>query len=1224
MQDPVAEIEPIVMSLSSIPLLVGDNNSNTSNNNNNTNTDNAEVAEEESLSSGCILGHDSTAATAEPTEQQEPSTLQVDAMNTPTTRETALEKPSAKSPTAQLQQETSVLPWSQVLASPTVAIFSPSSTDTHDTTFYATGLRLAAARAKQTNHANRRCLAVLLDITSLWENYAQAIFKAGQGLQPILSSTTVAAAAATPSLLSVQEATLSWSRECHKLARTVRECLVAQWQGLLVSTHPDAVATIVATLSASRQACVVARQRARHVQEKYRRAVQEAEAAARECQSKESTEMEADVAFTNATASAVTTATVTTESALILEPAAASEVPVRVATKLKQVQRHLAAYQRLVAVENQAVKQCQRLEGMALESMQNLEEDRVVAFCHATRTTLAAQREAVNEMVLALKQDGNEQGASETLVSEKKGRKSLVNLLKATSGQFDAMESSGIMDTETLGLPEEVGKLRDQVRTQIAARSSRIQVVRGLAQFLEHVSSVSAKLGTNLKQLVGKQDESKTNGSMEPLDVALSACEGSQTLTLWNAVAKTIEQEAEAALFLASSLRSLRSQKLDGVLLYSEKSMKVTVESDDAMWRQLCEAARCQSRAEHRYRQNTAQSAKARDRVKSVDSAEKSPSSPKKVNKHLANMFSILPDGGGHAMKMLAPGARASIVQRNLEEADQKEFKGRQILDAAVEATARALDAYKFSAEALSVKYEAEDKSGWLDIKVVLESFVKEAESLRTSRGKALEDTVVVLDTDALVGTVTDINEWAIKTQGIIAKRLTEAEDDSSGNQKSFGAGFMLDLDTIESDAIRGMLASVSREVVEAMDSFDDDEKTDEMGSETVVEDGNASPSTSAIGEGSSPRVSIGDAQSSIEEKQTPMWMKRSLPAPIMTGKSEKANTLRRTLTLGKKILGRADSGASPLDTDTEIFLKYFWPDTKVDPQTVPPVVGSFSCSFRDSSQRLPSQYGRLFVTSARLVFVSWSQKRLVLKWSEVAGIEMGKNFVNAADNTLLITYAKGIDESMAVLGGFGDRSQAFLLVENAREEEKTVSEEMAAAREAPIGTPTERFVGDSAAKVPPDDTIQKMEVVLSKHLRNISIQRYYEIVWSEGNGTDVTPIYGPWLRKASFDVEIGEWKFSDVEGTWCNERFSQKRVVKFKVQRRTHLYIGPPIASVIQTHFCRIECNDKCVVGMTVEFEGIPYSDSFAVSVGRDGRRRFRQPQEGTRKATYQTLNAC
>jgi hypothetical protein len=122
---------------------------------------------------------------------------------------------------------------------------------------------------------------------------------------------------------------------------------------------------------------------------------------------------------------------------------------------------------------------------------------------------LAAERDALNEMGITLKEDADER-SSETPVSEKKGQKtSLANLWKATSILFD-VDSSGVMDAETLGLPEETGKLRDQLRLQIAARSTRIQVVRGLATFLENVATVSAKLGTGLKQLLGKDQNKNT------------------------------------------------------------------------------------------------------------------------------------------------------------------------------------------------------------------------------------------------------------------------------------------------------------------------------------------------------------------------------------------------------------------------------------------------------------------------------------------------------------------------------------------------------------------------------------------------------------------------------------------------------------------------------------------------------------------------------------------
>jgi hypothetical protein len=57
-------------------------------------------------------------------------------------------------------------------------------------------------------------------------------------------------------------------------------------------------------------------------------------------------------------------------------------------------------------------------------------------------------------------------------------------------------------------------------------------------------------------------------------------------------------------------------------------------------------------------------------------------------------------------------------------------------------------------------------------------------------------------------------------------------------------------------------------------------------------------------------------------------------------------------------------------------------------------------------------------------------------------------------------------------------------------------------------------------------------------------------------------------------------------------------QVITFKFKRTTHLYVGPPIAGVTQTQYCRLQGNDKCIVSMTVEMDGIPYSDCFSVEV--------------------------
>jgi hypothetical protein len=73
----------------------------------------------------------------------------------------------------------------------------------------------------------------------------------------------------------------------------------------------------------------------------------------------------------------------------------------------------------------------------------------------------------------------------------------------------------------------------------------------------------------------------------------------------------------------------------------------------------------------------------------------------------------------------------------------------------------------------------------------------------------------------------------------------------------------------------------------------------------------------------------------------------------------------------------------------------------------------------------------------------------------------------------------------------------------------------------------------------------------------------------------------------------------------WCKESYPQRRYCTFKFNRKSHLYIGPPVAFVKQMQYCRVEKNDKCVLAISASFEGIPYSDTFAVEMRWVARRK-------------------
>jgi len=114
---------------------------------------------------------------------------------------------------------------------------------------------------------------------------------------------------------------------------------------------------------------------------------------------------------------------------------------------------------------------------------------------------------------------------------------------------------------------------------------------------------------------------------------------------------------------------------------------------------------------------------------------------------------------------------------------------------------------------------------------------------------------------------------------------------------------------------------------------------------------------------------------------------------------------------------------------------------------------------------------------------------------------------------------------------------------------------------------------------LPLDKQLLLMDTIINKTLKDVSVQDWYDICWSEGCGTDKADCFGPWLLDSGkMDVRVGDWQLAEegehFVGEWDKEGYSQKREVTFRFERTTHLYTGPPIANVKQTHYCRIEGN--------------------------------------------------
>lgn len=713
----------------------------------------------------------------------------------------------------------------------------------------------------------------------------------------------------------------------------------------------------------------------------------------------------------------------------------------------------------------------------------------------------------------------------------------------------DEEDGAGAMDAETLGLPLEIGHLRDKVRSLASARARSVQTARILAAFLDSLAVASTKLGNGLIQQQLKGFDSVREA------MTMTTSEGERAIKLWSGLSKALGQEGDEALVFAERLASLRSETFDHILVYAGKILKPCTERDNATWKQLCDAARSQAKAEVRYREASAQKARARDRCKSVDSDATAGSSlgitaSKHMSQSLASMFSILPNGGEHAMKVLDPSTRATMAHLSLDEADQKESKERQLLDSAMELTALSLEAYKSSAD--TVLRQCGDQEP-VDYGSLLVAFGAHVAVFQTARLDSLQSVQQLTVPRAWADASSYLNAWSVATEEIL-----KVCRDSATPDLSVATEPMLSVLLEQSEEIQRALRSLEVHpdgLPDATDGALDDETETE-----AADEGPVFLSTTPVRERAASSPSVNTSKSPVDESAT-SWLLRSLTMPD-------TDSIFGKLTMVKKVPRIRQPDFDAVDSETSIFTRFFWPED-LDSKSTPRIADSFACSFRDGAQRFPFQYGRVFITNIQLIFVGWTRKQLSLQWEAVVSVEPIKNNLSAQDDSLIVKCRKNgsTEESYMVLSGFFNRQQAFEQIEQSRVTS-------AAPSTAPTDMVTPPPTPDrSLGVVPADETLGKMVGIVSGRLGSLSIQNFYEIIWSESNATNEKAFYQPWLEKECFDIEMGKWQVSDFTGQWCGEHYTQKRELRFKVKRKTHLYIGPPVANVAQVRLivCRL-----------------------------------------------------
>jgi hypothetical protein len=390
--------------------------------------------------------------------------------------------------------------WSDVLRSPSNGeAFSPSLEWNKPGHLHGLGLRAATDRAKRLSHTGRRCASLLNDVATLQSAFAQDILKACQTQFPLNASKL------SGKFRSVQRSLVSFANQIQGFVVSVRGS-VARPLNSSMTTMGETVPNIFDRYIETRVKCTAARSAALRARAKYAKAVQQAEAVIREMQQakeagdagkQSSNPAVEDDTSGNADQSSFFTSDQSLEKKIQKFGRRYNVSLEKLTVVLNDVKLLETKYRELVADENQAVALSEMMEAMALEALQKLEEERLQFFVETMSRALEAEKGSLDKMVLSTTSvEPTESSASMVKAEEEKKPKDFFKTLLKTQEDEDGV---GLMEAETLGLPEELGLLRDKAKGSLVDRSTRCDVMRSLAGFLEAVAVAANTLASELQ-----------------------------------------------------------------------------------------------------------------------------------------------------------------------------------------------------------------------------------------------------------------------------------------------------------------------------------------------------------------------------------------------------------------------------------------------------------------------------------------------------------------------------------------------------------------------------------------------------------------------------------------------------------------------------------------------------------------------------------------------------
>ena len=172
--------------------------------------------------------------------------------------------------------------------------------------------------------------------------------------------------------------------------------------------------------------------------------------------------------------------------------------------RLKLIQSSRTQYKKYIDEENSFVILSQESEALALNTTQKAEEDQMNFFVKDILSQVfPADKNLANLRVSQTNIGSHDTDKTLAETFEEKLFSGMKLFKQGPSMSYE--EGMGVMDAETLGLPEELGAQRDKIKSSFSSRENRMEVTEIIIKLFEEINGLTSKSSQRMLNQVSHQ-----------------------------------------------------------------------------------------------------------------------------------------------------------------------------------------------------------------------------------------------------------------------------------------------------------------------------------------------------------------------------------------------------------------------------------------------------------------------------------------------------------------------------------------------------------------------------------------------------------------------------------------------------------------------------------------------------------------------------------------------